>query len=625
VSPRLKRTSRLRIAVILAVLAAAVLPLTGGAAPAGRALYPDVAAPAAIMTADGTIEVFIRGQNNELVQRSYAGNGWSGWKNLGGHITAAPSVTSSRPGRLDVLVRGMNNELVYRYFQYGRWSGWINLGGEISSAPAAVSTGPGLIEVFARGGGSTHMSHRSYRNGFWDKWTSDFSTSVASAPAAVSPSPGRIELFVRDDKNQLKQRSYDGSDWSSWKNLGGEITAGPAAVATGPNQMIVFVRGRSGELVHRIGNGTSWGGWRNDGGFFTSAPAAATDGGRVEVFVRGQNDDLVQRTYVGGLWSSWKTLGGQIRGHLHRRLRILTHNVYGLDGNWCAARAREFGWRVAHAQPAYDIVGVQEYYNAPDFDIGTCDADPLSDSIMSTGRYRNSDNHYRHYPEVNNGFDGGVGIFTLFPIVKFDDWEWRNDAQPPKAAEGFIFARIRISDDLSIDTYVVHLNSNVGDPAAIANARRRLQLQQLRDKIAELSRGNGNPVIVMGDFNIGGPPSRNGNSGYDAIRSTFTTPDDIWLEAWPRSNGWTNDCASNQLASGCSDEGERIDYILVPTSPRLTSSRFVVTVAKPADVGVARWRTELSRLSEFERRYVKSPIPVSDHWGVEASLEIRER
>jgi endonuclease/exonuclease/phosphatase family metal-dependent hydrolase len=216
---------------------------------------------------------------------------------------------------------------------------------------------------------------------------------------------------------------------------------------------------------------------------------------------------------------------------------------------------------------------------------------------------------------VNNGFDGGVGIFTLHPIVRFDDWQWRNDAQPPKAAEGFIFARIRLRSDLSVDTYVVHLNSNVGAPIAIAAARRKLQLEQLRDKIIELSRGTGNPVIVMGDFNIGGPPSRNGNTGHWDILRVLRFSKDVWMESWPRYNGWTYDCAGNRLASGCDERGERIDYILIPTEPALTSSRYVVTIAKRADVNVVRWSTEVTG----------GPLPVSDHWGLEATIEIRDR
>ena len=115
--------------------------------------------------------------------------------------------------------------------------------------------------------------------------------------------------------------------------------------------MHVFVRGMSGELVHRIWNGTSWSGWKNLGGSLTSAPAAATEGGRIEVFVRGAGDDLVQRTYVGGRWSGWKTLGGDLRGKLRARLRLLTHNVYGLDGDLCEVAGA--GVRLARrARPA---------------------------------------------------------------------------------------------------------------------------------------------------------------------------------------------------------------------------------------------------------------------------------
>ena len=71
-------------------------------------LYPDVAHPTVVATYGGRLEVFVRGMNNHLVQRSWNGSQWGGWKNLGGDLTAAPSITSSRSGRLDVFVRGMN-------------------------------------------------------------------------------------------------------------------------------------------------------------------------------------------------------------------------------------------------------------------------------------------------------------------------------------------------------------------------------------------------------------------------------------------------------------------------------------------------------------------------------------
>ena len=201
-----------------------VLPLAGDAASRERAVLPDVAAPAAIFTADGRIEVFVRGQNNELVQRTVRRGSWSGWKNLGGDITAAPAVTSSQPGRLDVFVRGLTGNLVHRYFQNGTL--------ERTPQPRRhdlVGAGGGLHRSGADRGvrarqQPSELLQRSYRNGSWGDWTRVFPFEMASAPAVVSPAPGRIELFVRSDTSRLWQKSYDGSRWSSWRNLGGDLT-----------------------------------------------------------------------------------------------------------------------------------------------------------------------------------------------------------------------------------------------------------------------------------------------------------------------------------------------------------------------------------------------------------------
>jgi endonuclease/exonuclease/phosphatase family metal-dependent hydrolase len=607
------------------VVVSLALPLGGDAATDNLGLEPEVAGPAVISTGHGRLEVFIRGENNELVQRSWNGTSWSGWKNLGGDISAAPTVTSSRPGRLDVFVRGGGGDLVHRFFEGGRWSGWDNLGGDLTSAPSAVSPAPGRIEVFVRGM-SGELVQRTYRDGAWGGWR-NHGTPLASAPAAIVDGTN-IEVFARGTDFDLIQRSYDGAQWSPLKNLGGDLTAGPAAAA-GQNGIHVLIRGMNNELVHRVWNGTSWSGWENLGGTITAAPAAAVETGRIEVFVRGAGNDLVQRTYDAGQWSGWKNLGGDLRGRLRARLRLLTHNVYGLDdgSKLCAARAREFGRHVAHAQPAYDVVAVQEYYDVADLDVATCDAGPLSESMWSTGRYRNSDNYYRFYPDMTwPKPDGGVGIFTLHAITRLDDWRWENDSQRfLKSAEGFIFARINIPGaGITLDTYVVHLNSGADN-----DRRRRLQLRQLRGKVIELSRESGNPVIIMGDLNIGGPPSDNGNSGYREIRSILRRPKDLWLEAWPRNNGWTDDCTQNSFGDGSScSGGARIDYILVVTDPALTSSPYLVTIAKRSDVSVVRWRVDRDRLSDFERvnaLALGGSPHVSDHFGVEATIEIRDR
>lgn len=627
------------------VVLALVIPSLGGAGVLTTATHePEVASPAVIALEGGRLEVFVRGKNSELVQRSFDGSRWSGWKNLGGDLTAAPTVTSSGPGRLDVFVRGASGDLVHRFFEGGRWSGWDNLGGDLSSAPAAVSPAPGRIDVFVRGGRG-ELVQRTYRSGRWGGWN-NLGGSLSSAPTAVAFPPDRLEVFVRRPDLTLVQRSYDGSRWGGWRLFGGDLTAAPAVAGTSLNDMHVFVRGLSGELVQRSWDGRSWSGWKNLGGTLSAGPAATAVGdGRLEVFVRGTGDDLVQRSYDGRRWNGWQNLGGDLRGKLRARLRILTHNVYGLGEAWCTFRAREFGWRVAEAQPAYDIVALQEYYNTPDLDFSTCDAGPLRNAIWSTGRYRNSNNYYRHYPEVSRKPDGGISIFTLHPIRKFNDWRWKNDRQGGlKAAEGFIFARIEIPfTGVTLDTYIVHLNSGPDcagtrrpdgtclPPWGDNGERRRGQLRQLREQIVKHSRTSRNPVLILGDFNIGGPPSGRGNPGYEDIVAILKKPDDLWMSARPRENGYTFDCLANNTASDC-DYQNRIDYIFVATDRTLTNSPYLVRVAKKFDIGVVRWRVTPSRLSRAERQVVErfggfrnGPPNVADHFGLEAVIEIRDR
>ncbi len=71
---------------------------------------------------------------------------WSGWQGLGGELASAPSAASRSADTLDVFARGTDNALWQRSFANGAWSGWHSLGGAIMSAPAAVSWGPGRLE-----------------------------------------------------------------------------------------------------------------------------------------------------------------------------------------------------------------------------------------------------------------------------------------------------------------------------------------------------------------------------------------------------------------------------------------------------------------------------------------------
>src|SRR2546430_9755981 len=64
------------------------------------------------------------------------------WTALGGPSTSSVAVSSWGPDRTDVFIRGTDEALWQKTWDGRTWSKWHSLGGAIQSAPAAVSWGP---------------------------------------------------------------------------------------------------------------------------------------------------------------------------------------------------------------------------------------------------------------------------------------------------------------------------------------------------------------------------------------------------------------------------------------------------------------------------------------------------
>lgn len=87
---------------------------------------------------------------------------WSGWESLGGTATSKPAATLTPDGRLTVFVRGTDNLIWYRWHvrENGEWSEWKRLGDPRVGGPGATTV-PGFwsgneywigwLSVFARG------------------------------------------------------------------------------------------------------------------------------------------------------------------------------------------------------------------------------------------------------------------------------------------------------------------------------------------------------------------------------------------------------------------------------------------------------------------------------------------
>jgi hypothetical protein len=267
--------------------------------------------PAAAGSADGSLDVFVRGADDGLWTR-HDGGTWTDWTSLGGVIRSQPAAVSTQPGTLDVYVLGADNAIWARHFANGTWGPWWTLGGYVSNAPTAVSSGGGVIDVFGVGSDAAVWTRR-FANGGWGPWTT-MGGAVTSAPSAASSAAGTIDVFDRGTDGALWTRHFIGGVWGSWASMGGALTTGPSASSAGTGSLDVFVRGTDGAVWTRHFASGTWSGWMSAGGLITSPPASAsTPPDSVDLFARGVDDALWTRRASGGVWGTWTSLGGIVR------------------------------------------------------------------------------------------------------------------------------------------------------------------------------------------------------------------------------------------------------------------------------------------------------------------------
>jgi hypothetical protein len=242
------------------------------------------------------INIFVQGTDHALWYSHWDGTKWSAWKSLGGVLTSSPAATSPTSGVLDVFGRGTNGGLYEKTSTNGgsSWSAWTSLGGQIASGtgPAVYSSGAGHLDVFVEGTNGA-LYHKSY-TGTWSGWHS-LGGSLTSSPAATSTSAGVIEVFVRGTDGAIWQKTTanNGTSWSNWYKIGGQLASGtgPAACSWG-SRLGLFVEGTNGALYQKTWTG-SWSNWASLGGVLTSSPAATSPtSGVFDVFVRGTDGAL---------------------------------------------------------------------------------------------------------------------------------------------------------------------------------------------------------------------------------------------------------------------------------------------------------------------------------------------
>lgn len=263
--------------------------------------------PSAVSPFVGRTDVFARGGDGAVWQRTESGGGLGTWATLGGTITSDPDSSSWGVSREDVFARGTDGALWHRSNNGSSWAPWESLGGSISSSPTAVSWGPNRIDVFAKGSDGALWS-KAWTGASWTDWYS-LGGGLIGDPDVASWGANRLDVFIRGLDNALWHLGWNGAAWSPWQNLGGALTSGPGSVSWGPDRIDAFARGTDGAAWSRNWNGSQWSAWYSIGGGLSSDPDVAAPGnGRLEVVVRGLDANIWQRSF-NGAWGNWFSLG----------------------------------------------------------------------------------------------------------------------------------------------------------------------------------------------------------------------------------------------------------------------------------------------------------------------------
>jgi hypothetical protein len=120
--------------------------------------------PAAVNSTDDRVDLFALGTDNQIYHNALeiTQSSWSGWRGLGGTFNSPPVAISPDYQRLDVFAVGDDNHIWHKSWNGDGWSEWIQIGNRLFNCTPAVVTWRGQIEVFALGVEDNHVYQASW-------------------------------------------------------------------------------------------------------------------------------------------------------------------------------------------------------------------------------------------------------------------------------------------------------------------------------------------------------------------------------------------------------------------------------------------------------------------------------
>jgi hypothetical protein len=168
------------------------------------------------------LDLVVRGGDSQMWHQSYVpGVGWSGFAPIGGNLTSAATVNSQAPGLLNIWARGTDGAVYQKSWTGSAWTDWLSIAGGIVGAPTSVSRSEGVINVYARGAGNATFQRSWNSTASWGDWFRLDAAAIDSSPAAGSDGSDVEYLVARHGTQELVFKEWTATTgWSQWKDLG---------------------------------------------------------------------------------------------------------------------------------------------------------------------------------------------------------------------------------------------------------------------------------------------------------------------------------------------------------------------------------------------------------------------
>lgn len=296
------------LAAAASLIAASVV--TGSAPPAASAAADAPApprlgtTPGVVAPASNNVSLFYTGSDGAVYQAKLLPTR-GGPVSLGGNVIGSPGPEFTPPGSLsaqtNLYVRGTDNELWLK--QINPASTWNNLGLDgfkLTSKPSASAgalslPGDEAEDIVARGTDGAVWDQESNYHGA-TPWVSRGGQVLAGTGPAVVNADGTVYVVaVGTDRALWVDSTTDGSTWSGWRSLGGQVIGDPGVASPSAGVAVAFVRGTNNAVWYDEFAGTTSGvsrGWHSLGGTVTSGVGATTAlGGSTWVVVLGSDNE----------------------------------------------------------------------------------------------------------------------------------------------------------------------------------------------------------------------------------------------------------------------------------------------------------------------------------------------